>query len=185
MKRAVFLDRDGTVNIDKDYIFKVEQFEFIPGAIAALKRLQDAGFLLVVVTNQSGVGRGYYKEEDYLALDAHMKEALAKEGVRLAGTYACFHHVEGNPPYNVPCDCRKPQPGMLLAAQKELKIDMKHSYLVGDKWADIQAGIKAGLPPSHCLLVQTGKAGSDAKGPVMGALLKDITHAADYILENA
>ncbi len=153
-RRAVFLDRDGTINVEKDYLYRIEDFEFIPGVPQALKRLQDAGFLLVVVTNQSGVARGYYALEDVERLHRHMCAELQKYGVILDGIYICPHHPDqGQPPYNVDCDCRKGKPGMLLQAARDLNIDLAASFMVGDKLTDLEAGHAAGC---QSLLVQTG-----------------------------
>ncbi len=153
-QRAVFLDRDGTLNVEKDYLYRVEDFEFIPGVPEALKKLQEAGFLLVVVTNQSGVARGFYTLEDVEILHRHMRAELDKYGVTLDGIYVCPHHPEkGQPPFNIDCDCRKGKPGMLLQAAQELDIDLSQSFMVGDKLADIEAGTAAGC---SSILVRTG-----------------------------
>jgi D-glycero-D-manno-heptose 1,7-bisphosphate phosphatase len=180
--KAVFLDRDGTINLDKDYVHRIEDFELLPGALESLKRIQVAGFALIIVTNQSGVGRGYYTEDDYHSVTAHMKSELAKNGVRLGGIYACFHHADGHQPYRLACGCRKPQPGMVMQAQKELGIDLPTSFVVGDKWTDIKMGMNAGIPKQHCILVRTGKASGEGE-PVSGAVIvDDLRAAADYIL---
>lgn len=154
LRRAVFLDRDGTLNVEKDYLYKLEDFEFIPGVPLALKRLHEAGFLLVIVTNQSGVARGYFALEDVTALHLHMQEVLRPFGVQLDGFYICPHHpTAGHPPYDIECDCRKGKPGLLLRAARELKIDLDHSFMVGDKRVDLEAGRSAGC---RSLLVRTG-----------------------------
>lgn len=184
--KAVFLDRDGTINADKGYVHKVEDFVLIPGAVEALKRLQHAGFALVVVTNQSGVGRGMYTVDDYLAVESHFRELLGQEGITLAGIYACFHHAEGTGIYGVECDCRKPKPGMIKKAQKDLGICLAESFVVGDKWADVRMGVNAGVRVDHCILVRTGKAGSDEGNKVANApLVPDLKSAADLILDQA
>ena len=150
-RRAVFLDRDGTLNVEKDYLYRIEDFEFIPGVPEALKRLQDAGFLLVVVTNQSGVARGYYTLEDVDILHHHMCEELERFGVKIDGIYVCPHHpTEGVAPYRQDCACRKGQPGMLLRAAEDLHIDLSRSFMVGDKASDVLAGISAGC--TACLV---------------------------------
>ena len=113
-RRAVFLDRDGTINVEKDYLYRIKDFEFISGVPQALKRLQDAGFLLVLVTNQSGVARGYYTLEDVEILHDYMRKELSKLGVMLDGIYVCPHHPTlGVEPFVKDCSCRKGQPGML------------------------------------------------------------------------
>ncbi len=152
-KQAVFLDRDGTINVEKEYLFRPEDFEFTPGAVEAIKILNHAGYLVIVVTNQSGVARGYYKESDVLHLHKYIDNLLNARGARVDSWYYCPHHPNGINPYNVICNCRKPMPGMLLQAAAEHSIQLSKSWMVGDKIADIEAGMAAGCRP---LLVLTG-----------------------------
>lgn len=152
-KQAVFLDRDGTINVEKEYLYRVEEFEFTPGAVEAIKLLNQAGYLVVVVTNQSGVARGYYTEADVNQLHLHIDAILASQGARVDAWYYCPHHEQGQPPYNQECDCRKPMPGMLRQAAVDHAIDLTRSWMVGDKPADIEAGQAAGCKP---VLVMTG-----------------------------
>lgn len=152
-KKAVFLDRDGTINIEKEYLFKPEEFEFTPGAAEAIRSLNQDGYLVVVVTNQSGVARGYYAEEDVARLHHHVDELLKARGARVDAWYYCPHHITGRAPYNVACDCRKPLPGMLQQAAAEHAIDLSSSWMVGDKIADMEAGLSAGC---KTILVLTG-----------------------------
>ena len=155
-KRAVFLDRDGVLNVDNGYVSQVDDFEFIEGAIDACKKLKEKGFLLVVITNQSGIARGYFSEQQFNTLTEWMDWSLADRGVDLDGIYYCPHHAEkGIGEYKVECDCRKPKPGMLLSAIEDLNIDVNSSILVGDKISDIQSGIAAGVKTNY--LVRTGK----------------------------
>jgi D-glycero-D-manno-heptose 1,7-bisphosphate phosphatase len=153
IKQAVFLDRDGTINVEKDYLYRIEDFEFTPGAIEGIKLLNDAGYLVIVVTNQSGVARGYYGEADIERLHNAIDQLLKVAGARVDGWYYCPHHTAGNHPYNQECRCRKPLPGMLLTAASEQAVDLSRSWIVGDKVADIQAGVAAGCKP---VLVLTG-----------------------------
>jgi len=151
---AVFLDRDGTINVEKDYLYRVEDFEFIPGAVEAIRRLKLAGFLVVVVTNQSGVARGYYDLAAVERLHQHLQDELGRVGAAIDGFYVCPHHpTSGLGDYRRDCDCRKGAPGMLLQAAGELGLDLDRSYMVGDKLADIEAAVRAGCKP---LLVRTG-----------------------------
>ncbi|PLY08281.1 MAG: D-glycero-beta-D-manno-heptose-1,7-bisphosphate 7-phosphatase [Desulfuromonas sp.] len=151
---AVFLDRDGTINVEKDYLYKVEDFEFIPGAPEAIKRLKDAGYLVVVVTNQSGVARGYYTLADVDRLHDHLSASLLSYQTSVDGFYVCPHHPNaGDSELTGDCSCRKPSPGMLLAAACDLNVDLARSWMVGDKLADIEAGLQAGVRP---LMVATG-----------------------------
>ena len=155
-KRAVFLDRDGVLNTDNGYVSQVDDFEFIEGVIDACKIIKDKGYLLIVISNQSGIARGYFSEEQFHTLTEWMDWSLADRGVDLDGIYYCPHHEEkGQGKYKVACDCRKPKPGMLLNAIEDLNIDISNSILVGDKVSDLQAGIAAGIKNNY--LVKTGK----------------------------
>ena len=145
MPKAAFLDRDGVINIDRAYVHKIEDFDWVPGALEAARALSDAGYLIVVVTNQSGIGRGYYGEADFARLTDWMKARFAEAGAPLAGVYFCPHHPEkANPPYRTDCLCRKPHPGMLLKAAADLGIDLSSSIMFGDKPSDMTAGRSAG-----------------------------------------
>jgi D-glycero-D-manno-heptose 1,7-bisphosphate phosphatase len=155
-KVAVFLDRDGVINQDTGYVASVDDFHFIDGAIEALQLLKKKGYCLVVVTNQSGIARGLFTEKQFMHLTEWMDWSLADRDVDLDGIYYCPHHpTEGEAPYRQACECRKPAPGMLLDAAKELDIDLASSYMVGDKGADMQAAKAAGV--MHKVLVRTGK----------------------------
>jgi len=146
-RRAAFLDRDGVINFDHGYVFRRENFEFVPGTLAACARLHGQGFALVVVTNQSGIGRGLYGEDDFRRLTDWMRGEFAAAGAPLAGVYHCPHHPQATlPEYRRSCDCRKPAPGMLLAAARELALDLGRSVLFGDKVSDIEAAAAAGVP---------------------------------------
>src|SRR3546814_44652 len=149
---AAFLDRDGVINIDRGYVHRIEDFELLPGVINALKTLRDSGYLLVVVTNQSGIARGYFTEADFQALTEHMRLLLGRHDVELAGVFHCPHLPHGSvAEYRRDCTCRKPMPGMFTKAIEELHIDPARSILVGDKPSDIAAGHAAGI--GHCFLV--------------------------------
>lgn len=171
MKKAIFLDRDGTLNIDYGYVHEIDNFKFIDGAIDALRELKKMGYMLVLVTNQSGIARGYFSEEQFLQLTEWMDWSLAEQDVDLDGIYYCPHHPEGKGEYKEDCDCRKPKPGMLLQAIKELKIDPTQSIMVGDKVEDLKAGIGAKVKMN--VLVRTGK-------PVT----EEGERVADYVLDS-
>lgn len=141
MKKALFLDRDGVINIELNYLYKVEDFKFIDGIFELCRHYQNLGYLIIVVTNQSGIARGYYDEADFEKLTEWMIKEFAKEGIEIAKVYHCPHH----PDISGECSCRKPQPGMILQAQKEFGIDLNSSILVGDKERDIEAAIEAGI----------------------------------------
>ena len=153
MKSAVFLDRDGTINVEKEYLYQIADFEFIPGAPEAIKILNQAGIMVVVVTNQSGVARGYYTENDVETLHRHIACELERSGAHVDAWLFCPHHPAGRGSYALPCDCRKPLPGMLKEASRRYDIDLHNSAMIGDKRADIEAGQAAGC---RTLLVRTG-----------------------------
>ena len=146
LRRAAFIDRDGVLNQDHGYVFRREDFHWLPGAIEALARLQRAGYALVVVTNQSGIARGLYTQGDMEALHRTISKELQDQGVQLAGIYACPHHPQAvRPELRMDCACRKPMPGMILQAADQLGLDLGASCLFGDKVSDIQAGRRAGV----------------------------------------
>lgn len=156
MNKAVFLDRDGTLNIDYGYVHKIDDFHFIEGSIEALKKLKEMGYLLVLVTNQSGIARGYFTEQEFLQLTEWMDWSLADRGVDLDGIYYCPHHPEAKlAEFKQDCDCRKPKSGMLLQAIEELNIDPARSIMIGDKIEDLFAGQGAKIRTN--ILVRTGK----------------------------
>ena len=139
MKRAIFLDRDGVINIDKNYVHKIEDFEFAKGAKEALKHFLDDRYILIVITNQSGIGRGYYTKKDFEKLTNWMLNELKKDSIFIKKVYFCPHKPEDK------CECRKPNPKMILDAKKEFNLDLKNSWLIGDKESDIEAGLNAGI----------------------------------------
>jgi len=153
---AIFLDRDGTINVDHGYVFESDNFEFIDGVIDALRELKEMGFALVLVTNQSGIARGMFTEDQFMHLTEWMDWSLADREVDLDGIYFCPHHPDALvEEFRQSCDCRKPQPGMLLTARQDLNIDMAASYMVGDKIEDMQAALAAGVGKK--VLVRSGK----------------------------
>lgn len=151
MNKAVFLDRDGTINVDFGYLYKTEDLEFLPGAVEALRLFQAQGYLLIVVTNQSGIGRGYYTLGDADRFNRFMEAELEKQGVRLSAVYVCPHAPEEA------CTCRKPSPFFLQEAMKKYDIDPAASYMLGDKKSDVECGENAHvqsfrITPEHSLL---------------------------------
>jgi D-glycero-D-manno-heptose 1,7-bisphosphate phosphatase len=153
-RRAIFLDRDGTISKEVGYVNHLSRFQLLPRSLEAIRLINEAGFLAVVVTNQSGVARGYFPES--LVQQVHEKLAglVRAAGARLDGIYYCPHHPqEGNSPYRQDCACRKPRPGLIERASRELEIDLAGSSIIGDSWIDIEAGARAGLPG---VLVLTG-----------------------------
>jgi len=182
MHRAVFLDRDGTINEEVGYLRDLDNLRLISGAAAAIKRFHEAGLKVVLVTNQSGVARGYFPES--LVHDAHerLDQMLRKEGARIDAVYYCPHHpTAGNSRYTMVCDCRKPGTGLIDQAARDLDIDVKRSYVVGDKWSDVELGQRAG---AHSILVQSGFAPDDP-GNVRAEQVSDPDFIAQTILEAA
>ena len=139
MQKAIFLDRDGTINIDKNYLYKISDFEFLPGVLESLKKLSDAGFLLFIITNQSGIARGYYTEGDFAVLNRWFISELNKHGIIITDIYYCPHHPEAKvEKYRISCDCRKPKLGMFYKAISQYNIDLNKSFAVGDKERDLE-----------------------------------------------
>jgi D-glycero-D-manno-heptose 1,7-bisphosphate phosphatase len=178
MKRAVFLDRDGTLIEDRDYLKRPEEVRFYFGAIAALRRLQDAGFLLFLVTNQSGVGRGYFTIAEAEAVHRHLEAELAREGVKLQKIFAAYEAPEE------PSRGRKPSPQFLFDARDEFGIDLGASYMIGDKLIDLECGWNAGVKKS--LLVRTGYGAEwerrEPEKVKKAAAVRDMAAAAEWIL---
>jgi D-glycero-D-manno-heptose 1,7-bisphosphate phosphatase len=147
LRPTLFLDRDGVLNVDHGYVHRWEDFDWIPGAREAVRRFNAAGWLVIVITNQSGIGRGYYTEDEMHALHGRMQEALAEAGARIDAFYYCPQHPEAaDEAYRHPDPPdRKPNPGMLLRALSEWPVDRDRAVMIGDKPADIEAALRAGI----------------------------------------
>jgi D,D-heptose 1,7-bisphosphate phosphatase len=141
MNKGAFFDRDGIINVDVDHLYKIEDFRFIEGMPQFIKKFNDWGFKVIVVTNQAGIARGFYTEDDMHKLHRHINKELAKIGAHIDVFYYCPHH----PDITGPCHCRKPEPGMIEEAIKDFDIDVAQSILFGDKQWDIEAGEKCGI----------------------------------------
>jgi D-glycero-D-manno-heptose 1,7-bisphosphate phosphatase len=153
-RRAVFLDRDGTINEEVNYLSRPEQLRLLPNAAEGIKLLRAKGFLAIIVTNQSGVARGYFSEQRVLEIHQDLQALLAKAGAAIDGFYYCPHHPQvGYAPYRRECECRKPKPGMLLRAAKDFQLDLAQCFVAGDKVIDILPGIEVGC---RTVLVLTG-----------------------------
>lgn len=158
--KAIFLDRDGTLNKEINYLHKISDFEWIAGTIEALRIFKELGYLLIIVTNQAGIAKGYYSEEEVIKLHQYMNLELAKMGIMIDAYYYCPHHPDGTVKrYTRSCNCRKPRPGMILSAlddfeKKSISISLDESIMVGDKESDILAGINAGIKLN--ILVKSG-----------------------------
>ena len=144
-KKALFLDRDGVVNIEKDYLYRVSDFKFIDGIMELVQFYESKDYLVIVVTNQSGIARGYYTQEDFDKLTIWMVEEFRKNNIKIKDVFYCPHH----PKISGECECRKPHPGMLLKAATKYDIDLKSSIIIGDKERDIEAGLNAGLRETY------------------------------------
>lgn len=175
---AVFLDRDGTVNVEKNYLYRFEDWEWIPGAIDAIRLIGEAGWLVIVVTNQAGIARGLYGETDVLELHARVDATLRAHNARVHGYYYCPHHPDHGD--RVDCQCRKPRPGMLLKAAAEHGIDLKRSWMIGDRESDIAAAQACGVTP---ILVGTGYGAGVRSGLREDVVfLPSLREAVDYVL---
>lgn len=150
-KPTVFLDRDGTINVEKNHLYRIQDWQWITGAEEAIKQLNEAGFHTVVVSNQAGIARGFYTKDEVNKLHAYVSADLESKGGKIDAYYFCPHHP--NYGERCICDCRKPGTKMLMAAAVTLNIDLRNSWMVGDKIIDIQAANGAGV---HGILVQTG-----------------------------
>ncbi len=153
-RRAVFMDRDGTISEEVGYVNHLSRYRLLPNALEAIRLLNRAGFLAIVTTNQSGVARGYFSEALVDQVHDRLRGLLGEAGARLDAIYYCPHHPnEGEPPFRADCDCRKPRPGMIRRAARDHDVDLSRSYAIGDTRADIEAGAAAGVPG---ILVLTG-----------------------------
>jgi len=183
--RAVFLDRDGTINVDVGYPSRVEQIEIYPLSIEAVRKIKAAGFLAVIVTNQSGIGRGLLTEADLAEIHHHVRAEFAARDIHVDGIYYCPHFdLSPDPSFRKNCSCRKPETGMALRAAADLDIDLRRSYMVGDKVEDMLFGINIGAVP---VLVRTGYGTASEiilkeRGIQVGAVADDLLGAVNWIL---
>jgi len=171
-KRAVFLDRDGTMAKDVHYCRRPEDFRLFPNTAKAIKLLSEHGFKVIVITNQSGIARGYFTEEALAQIHEKMKAELAKEGAWIDGIYYCPHHPDDN------CNCRKPKPKLVLQAAKEHDIDLKHSFVVGDLSLDIDMGKAVGC--KTILLLDSPQEDMNISPDYIAS---DLLEATQYVLQ--
>ncbi len=153
LRKALFLDRDGVVNIEKNYLHKIEDFELVEGIIDVCRAYQEQDYLIIIVTNQSGISRGFYSEDDFALLSQWMVEYFKTLGIIITHIYHCPHHenIDGA------CECRKPEPGMFLSAQKKYNLDMASSVMIGDNERDIEAAQRAGVGMNILLSLDTAQ----------------------------
>ncbi len=183
-RRAIFLDRDGTIIRDRHFLHKPEEVELFPGAAKALRRLGEAGFALVVLSNQSGVARGLFDLAAVAAVNDELERQLAQEGISLDGIYVCPHHPDAeSKEFGIACECRKPAPGLAMQAAEELSLNLEGSWIVGDKPDDV---LLSKVLPLHAVLLRTGY-GRVREGEVADLaglhVADDLASAVDWILE--
>lgn len=178
--KAVFLDRDGTISIEKNYLYKPEDFKFIDGSIGAIRLLNRNNYKVIVVTNQAGVARGYYTEREVDRLHHYINEELKKHNAVIDAFYYCPHHPNGKGKYKIECNCRKPKTGLFEKAVSDFRVDVTKSYLIGDKASDIEAGKRVGM---ETILVETGYGKREKNRANYDELVPDFPRAVDYILE--
>lgn len=155
-QKALFLDRDGTINIDKHYLWKVEEFQFREGIFQLVNEFYSNGYLIFVITNQAGIAKRLYSEDDLQVLHRWMIAGFRKRGIHITDIRFCPHHPE----FTGHCECRKPRPGMILDLAEKYDVDLEASVLIGDKMSDIEAGLNAGVG-TNWLVKKTGKISSD------------------------
>ncbi|WP_369715992.1 D-glycero-alpha-D-manno-heptose-1,7-bisphosphate 7-phosphatase [Leptotrichia sp. HSP-536] len=151
--KFVLLDRDGVINVEKSYLYKIEDFEYEKNVVEGLLKLRDLGYKFAIITNQAGIARGYYTEEDYLKLQNFIEKDLLKKGIKIEKSYFCPHHPNVTGKYGIECNCRKPDTGNFKLAINEFDIDTKNSFMIGDKVTDLIPAEKLGITP---ILVKTG-----------------------------
>lgn len=175
-RRALFLDRDGVINVDHGYVCSPEQTQFIDGIFGLCRAATQRGFLNVVITNQAGIARGYYSESDFLAYMDWMRGEFRKHDARLDAVYYCPHHpLHGHGDYLCDCDCRKPKPGMILRAVRDLDLDLAGSVMLGDTASDIAAGEAAGV--GVCIELPTPRLGEEPATAIDEVTARRVLHA--------
>ncbi len=180
--KAVFLDRDGTINKEVSFLKKMQELRLLPGTAKAISLLNKAGFKVIVITNQSGVARGYINEAFLTKLHKEIEKRLARKGARIDGWYYCPHHPEfGSPDFRKSCTCRKPDTGLIYKAKEEMGLCLPDSFMVGDSLRDIQAGWNAGL---RTVLVLTGY-GKKTLEQIQKMRRKKLDYIAQNLLEAA
>ena len=183
--KFVLLDRDGVINVEKSYLYKIEDFEYEKNVVEGLLKLRDLGYKFAIITNQAGIARGYYTEEDYLKLEKFITEDLENKGIKIEKTYYCPHHPEGKGNYRIECECRKPNTGNFLKAIEEFQIDVKKSFMVGDRITDLIPAEKLGF---KTVLVKTGYGMKNisklADNGLKSLVVGSISEFGDFLKEN-
>jgi D-glycero-D-manno-heptose 1,7-bisphosphate phosphatase len=186
LRQAVLLDRDGTINVDAGYVERLDRFEIYPFAMDAIRIFTQAGYLVVVITNQAGVAHGMYGEDFVATMAQHLVERAEARGGRIDGHYFCPHSPDAAvPQYRVECECRKPKAGLALRAARELGIDLTRSVVIGDRWRDLAVATAVG---ARGILVKTGYGATEALRPQPGiradAVCQDLIGAAVWLLDH-
>jgi D-glycero-D-manno-heptose 1,7-bisphosphate phosphatase len=175
MSRFVFLDRDGTLIRDLGYTHRIEDYELLPGVVAGLRRILGCGYRLAVITNQSGIGRGYFSAEQYADFQAHLVGDLARQGVPIEASYFCPHRPDAE------CQCRKPRPALLRRAQEELGADLARSWVIGDSAVDVELAKRGGC--RGAVLVLTGSRGTSSEVPSEVPRAASFEEATEILLQ--
>lgn len=178
---AVFVDRDGTINVEEGHVYRTEDFQFIPGTLAALRRLTDVGIRIFIVSNQAGIAKGLYTESDFGVLTRYMLDKMADHGVRISGVLHCPHHPEAAIlAYRKDCECRKPRAGLLLQVMSREGVSAEASAMIGDKNSDVEAGRAAGVRRTY--LVKTGYGSRDELVTSADYVVADLQAAVHHLL---
>ncbi len=182
MNKATFLDRDGVIVEDIGYPHKIEQLKLIPKSAEAIKILNDNNFIVIIVTNQSGIAKGYFIENDTIIFNNIMEEELKKHDARIDAIYYCPHHPNGIiEKYKIDCNCRKPKSGMLIDAKKDFNINLNQSFIIGDRLTDMEAGKNVGC---KCIMVLTGNGKYEKKNNKIDYIAQDLHDAVEHIIDN-
>ncbi|MBT8490641.1 MAG: D-glycero-beta-D-manno-heptose 1,7-bisphosphate 7-phosphatase [Deltaproteobacteria bacterium] len=180
---AVFLDRDGTINEEVKYLSRLEQLNLFPFTFEAIRMINESGMKVVLITNQSGVARGFFNEDFLDTVHVRINELLGEKGAHIDRFYYCPHHpIYGKGPYKVDCDCRKPKPGMIMKAMEELQIDPARSYIIGDMVRDLQTGHNAGI--KKAILVKTGYGENIVQADMATYVANNILDAVTWIMKD-
>ena len=178
--KVCFLDRDGVLNVDTGYINNPEDIEIFDNLIENLQILQDLGYCFIIVTNQSGIARGYYTEQEFNSLTKKMLDVMQEHGVIISSVYFCPHHIEGHVvKYALKCDCRKPLPGMLVKAASDFDINFSEAIMIGDKSSDMQAAEAAGISSRY--FIDPKMCATEASGEFSTMRFKSLYDSVDFI----
>jgi D-glycero-D-manno-heptose 1,7-bisphosphate phosphatase len=180
---ALFIDRDGTINVEKGYVHRIDDLEYIPGSLEALQLASQHGLALYIVTNQAGIARGLYSEEQFRSFSKAMLDGMARQGITIRDVLYCPHHPEGSvQEYKVDCDCRKPATGLLERAIKADSLSVASAAMIGDKNSDVDAGRKLGM---RTYLVRTGYGESERAATAADFVVSDLMAAVKHVIQGS